>query len=649
MGEGKADGRWLMVESLKAFVPIVSVLSVTLPMACSRDAVVERHDPPTYTRDIAPILAQHCVVCHRPGHAAPFPLLSYPDVIARTQTIFKAVGNRRMPPWLPEHGRPSFAGERRLTDEQIETIRRWVGAGAPEGDPSHLRALTPAAEWELGPPDLVVTAAKPYVLPPAGHDVYRNLVLRPALQQRRFVRAVEFKAGNAPIHHAVIRIDRWHSSRVRDGEDGEPGFDGMAAYDVQDPDGHFLGWAPGRGPIVAPEGLPWALEPGSDLVVELHLMPGHVPATVQPTVGLYFSDSPPQRTPVMIVMGSKAIDIPAGASDYAVDDQYRLPVDVEVLSVYPHAHYLGRSMHVRAILPDGSERQLLRINHWSFNWQQDYRLLAPMGLPSGSLLQMRYTYDNSAENPVNPHRPPRRVTWGPQSHDEMGNLGVQLLTRTRAEAAELTKSFAAHAAEIDIKGAETLLKADPTNASHAALLGTSYVRIGRFAEAVHALERALRLDAKSATNENHLAGALLAVGRTTDAIAHFRKAVLLSPRDPHLHYNLGKVLAETGQATPALVALHRAIALDPQMAEAHQQLAVLLFAAGRVPDALEHLQRASELQPDAASIHADLGGALAQAGRFAEAEIHLKRALSLNPADATARENLARLEQFRRR
>ena len=554
-----------------------------------------------------------------------------------------------MPPWLPEHDKPSFVGERRLTDHQIATIRNWANAGAPEGPPLTGGVTLPPSDWTLGSPDLVLTMSRPYVLAAAGHDTYRNVIFPVQITDRRYVRAMELRTHHAPIHHAVIRVDRTRASRAREGADGQPGFDGMAAYEVQDPDGHFLGWAPGRGPIVAPDDMPWTLEPGSDLVAELHLMPGATQATVQPSIGLHFTDRAPVRTPVLIVMGSKAIDIPAGATGYPIEDRYQLPVDVDVLSVYPHAHYLGRSMDVRATTPGGATHQLLRIPQWSFNWQQDYRLVQPIALAKGTAIDMRFTYDNSAGNRSNPHQPPRRVTWGPQSHDEMGNLGLQLLTRTPDDAAVLKRSFELHAAQIDVTGAETLVKIDPTNASHAAFLGTSYIRVGRLAEAVAPLERALRLEPRSATNENHLAGALLALGRTDEAVAHFRQAVALAPRDPHLHYNLGRVLMDTRHGAEAFREFTRAIALDPQMPEAHQQLGVLLFATGQVPRAIEHLTRASTLAPLSASIHADLGGALAEAGRIDEARAHLRRALELNPADPTARENLSRLERLPRR
>lgn len=631
----------------------VAILTGTLAAAGCASPVEEaapRRQQPTFTKDIAPILDRHCVGCHRPGQPVPFTLGSFADVHARANAIAAAVGARRMPPWLPEHGAPAFVGERRLSDEQITLIQAWVKAGGPEGDMADLsNPPTWTSDWELGTPDLVATPPKPYTLQPGGHDVYRNIVLRLNLPSTRFVRALEFRPGGAPVHHAVIRVDRTRTSRAYDGSDGQPGFDGMAAYEVQDPDGHFLGWAPGRGPIVAPDDMPWVLHAGSDLVIELHLMPGSAPAAVQPSVGIFYTDRAPTRTPVMVVMGSKAIDIPAGSRNYLIEDRYRLPVNVEVLSVYPHAHFLAREMHVQALLPSGATRQILRIKQWSFNWQQDYRFVTPLALPAGTTLLMKYTYDNSEENNAARHRTVRRVTWGPQSHDEMGNLGVQLLTRTPDDAALLTRSFAEHAIQIDVAGAEALVKTDPLSAAHATFLGTSYVRAGRFSDAVPQLERALRLDPRSATSENYLGGALLALGRLPEALQHFRKAVALSPEDAHLRFNHAKVLAGAGHSEEAAQEYRRALALDPDFAEAHQHLGALYFSANRVAEALVHLRRAAELADNSPSAHSDYGGALAEAGRWDEALVQLRRALQLDPTNEAARENLTRLERLTRR
>lgn len=606
--------------------------------------------PPTYARQVAPILYEHCAGCHRPGQSAPFSLLSYADARPRAATIASAVRDRVMPPWLPEHMDTAFVGERRLADADIALIQRWAEAGAPEGDPRDLSAPpVMSSTWQLGTPDLTASPARAYTLQPGGHDVYRNLVIRLAVPGTRYVRAMEFMPGDAPVHHAVIRIDRERSSRADDGVDGQPGFDGMAATGVQDPDGHFLGWAPGRGPIVAPDTLPWVLSEGSDLVIELHLMPADKPIAVQPTIGLFFTATAPVKSPVMLVMGSKAIDIPAGAPDYTIEDRYTLPVDVEVLSVYPHAHYLGREMEARAVAPDGTTRPLLHIRHWSFNWQQDYRFVTPIAITQGTTIVMKYSYDNSAGNKNNPSQPPRRVTWGPQSHDEMGNLGVQVVTRSPADAAQLAASFARHAAQIDVAGGEALVKADPQSASHAAFLGISYVRTGRLGDAIPQLERSLRLEPRSATTQNYLAGALLASGDGRGALSHFRRATALAPQDAHLHFNLAKVLVGTGQLQEAFAEFTRALALNPEFAEAHHQIGALLFSVNRLAEALPHLERAVRLRPAAADAHADLGGALAEAGRRDDAVDHFRRALSLDPGHQTARENLTRLQQLKPR
>jgi len=601
---------------------------------------------PTFAKDVAPILYANCVGCHRPGQSGPFPLLTYDDARSRAARIAAAVESRVMPPWLPDGAEPEFIGERRLGEAQIAVIKAWAAHGAPEGDRASLPPPPPlSASWEYGIPDLTAEPPAPYTLAPGGHDVYRNLVIRPGVASTRYVRALEFLPGGAPVHHAVVRLDRSRASRVEDGRDGQPGFEGMAAGGVQDPGGHFLGWAPGRGPIVAPASLPWVLTPGTDLVVELHLMPAAQPVPVQPSIGLYFTDAPPRQQPVMMIMGSKAIDIPAGAADYRIEDRYELPVDVEVLSVYPHAHYLGRDMDVTAITRDGASRSLLRIRKWSFNWQQDYRFVTPIPLARGTTIVMRYSYANTGRA----GDPPRRVTWGPQSHDEMGNLGVQVVTKSAADARQLADSLAQHAIAIDVAGAETLVKSDPRHAAHAAFLGASYVRAGRIADAIPALQRAIGLDPRSASNQNHLGGALLAAGRSSEALAAFRVATTLSPRDAHIRFNHARALAAAGLQSRAVEELARAVALDPRFGEAHQQLGVLMFGAGRLAEAIAHLRRAADLLPQSADVRGDLGGALAEAGRRDEAIIELRRALELDPQNQTARQNLALLERLKTR
>jgi tetratricopeptide (TPR) repeat protein len=605
---------------------------------------------PTFNHDVAPILFDRCQPCHRPGQPVPFTLMTYADAKRRAGAIAEAVEKRHMPPWLPERGGPAFVGERGLREADIMMIRRWADAGALEGNPGERpQPRSWPAGWELGRPDLVVTMPRAYTLTPGPRDVYRNVILPLNVPATKFVRAVEFRPEGAPVHHAVIRVDRGRASLAQDGLDGQPGFPGMQAAEVQDPDGHFVGWAPGRGPIVAPDGLPWRLDPATDLVVELHLLPRKTPVDVRPQVGLYFTETPPVATPVLIVMGNKAIDIPAGAADYAIEDSYVLPIDADVLSVYPHAHYLGKEMTVRAVLPGGATKTLIHIPRWSFHWQQDYRYVTPIALPRGTRITMRYTYDNSEANEDNPNHPPRRVKAGPQSSDEMGNLGVQLLPRSAADAAALAASFETHAAEVDLAGAQMLTRDEPANASHLAAVGMALNRLRRFAEAVAPLERAAQLDPASAPVRNQLAGALLAVGRTADALAQFRRAVDLSPRDAHLRYNYAKVLADGGDPAAAARELDRALALAPDFGEAHQLLGSLLFARGQAAAALDHLRRAVEATPASAAAHSDYGGALAASGRLEQAEAELRRALAIDSTYAPARDNLQRVLRLRSR
>ncbi|HSC28599.1 MAG TPA: tetratricopeptide repeat protein [Vicinamibacterales bacterium] len=601
----------------------------------------------TFNKDIAPIVFANCAPCHRPAGAGPFPLLTYADVAKRADTIAELTRERHMPPWLPEAGEFKILGERRLSDEQIDAIQRWVKDGTLEGRAADLPA-PPAwtGEWELGGPDEVVTAVQPYILGPGTEDVYRNLVLRRSATSSVFVRAVEFKTGGAPVHHAVIRIDQTSGSRRRDAADGQPGFDGMSWETVQDPDGHFIGWAPGRGPIVAPEGIPWRLDRGADLVVEVHLIPSDEPVPVQPTVGLYFTDAPPLHTPVTVRMGSKLIDIPAGQRDYLVTDVYELPVPVDLMSVYPHAHYLGKEMLVTATLPDGTVRTVMHIPQWSFDWQQDYRFVTPIPLPRGTKLTMRYTYDNSEANPDNPHRPPVRVQTGPKSTDEMAELGLQVMPMSPEDADVLLRSFDERAKLANVAMAEKRVREEPDVAEYRALLGGSYVEAGRFADAVPHLEAAVRLGERSGSTYNYLGVALMEEGRVRAALTEFQRAEAADPRDERIAFNRAIALSKLSRFTEAAAAYRRSLDVNPDFLDAHVNLAVLLFSLGRTNDALPHYQRAVELRPDSALIHNNYGGALAAAGRYAEAMQHVQRALALDPTYGPAVDNLRRLERL---
>ena len=297
--------------------------------------------PPTFNRDIAPIVFHHCVSCHRPEKLAPFSLLTYEDVKAWAPRIAEVTADRSMPPWMPEPGYGEFVGDRRLSDDEIALIRRWVEEGAVEGHTEDLPPLPQLTEgWQLGEPDLVIEVPEPYTLRAGGTEEFRNFVIPIPIDAVLYVRTVDLRPRSPKVvHHAVMMIDRTGSSRRFDEEDPESGFDGMLTNRVEahSPEGFFLGWTPGRVPYAGTEDMAWHLDPGTDIVLQLHLRPSGEEALLQSAVGFYFAERPPTRISTMIRLGSETLDIPAEATDYEIEDSYTLPVDVEVFGS-PPAH-----------------------------------------------------------------------------------------------------------------------------------------------------------------------------------------------------------------------------------------------------------------------------------------------------------------------
>jgi len=530
---------------------------------------------PTYAHDIAPLLYRACAPCHRPGEAGPFPLLTYADAKRRASQIAAVTRRRYMPPWLPEPGYGDFAGEMRLTQGEIDTISKWVQAGAPEG-PAAATPPVPAFPdgWQLGKPDLILEASKPFALPASGPNVFWNFIYSPDLKTRRYVRAVEIRPGDKRVvHHANLLVDRAGLSKLREASPGA-GFPGMevslerTSFDF---DSHFLFWKPGTVPQSEPDGLAWTLEPGSSLVLNTHLQPTGKQQMVQPAVGLYFTSQPPDRFPMLIQLEHDgALNIPAGDRDFPVSDDFRLPEDVDVLAIYPHAHYLGKLLEAYATPPSGQRVWLIRIPDWDLNWQAVYRYRKPVFLPRGSVISMRYHYDNSTANPRNPNHPPRRVQAGNQATDEMGHLWLQVLPRGRGDRRmELEEALMAHRLEkypgdflaelklgavklarLDAPGAVPFLKAAvrarPDHPEARNLLGSALARLGRNQDAIGQFETAIRLRPDYPNAHFNLANALAASGKLPEAIAEYRKLLVLFPNDAAVRDRLQHALTRLG-------------------------------------------------------------------------------------------------------
>ncbi|HVZ21421.1 MAG TPA: tetratricopeptide repeat protein [Vicinamibacterales bacterium] len=627
--------------------------------ACSRTPARPAVHVVTFNEDIAPILYDHCATCHRPVNVAtspvpagevvcfagaPFSVLAYRDVAPHAKQIAAAVARRQMPPWLPADGYGDFAGARRLTDEQIATLKQWAEQGAPEGDPAH-RPTPPSLPdgWQLGQPDLVVKTPKPFIVPAGGGDLFRNFVVPVPIGMTRYVRGIELRADNPRmVHHASIGVDRLRVSRKLDGRDGHPGFASMPDDDdVQ----NVYGWSPGKAPYMEPAEQAWTLDKGSDLVVQMHLLPSGKPQTVRPTLALFFSDTPPARAPFVIRLESKSIDIPAGTPDYLVQDEYVLPADVDAISIYPHAHYLARDMQAIATLPDGTKRWLLWIKQWDFRWQDQYHYATPVFLPAGTRLTMRYTYDNSAANPRNLHHPPERVKWGPRSSDEMAALWLEVQPRHKEDLPALTRDYVERAVRVDIAGAEMQVQMTPKDPLAHNYLATKYLQARRVDDAIAQLNEALHLNARDAEAHSNLSLAYEVQGKTGDALREARIAVQLEPDDDRVHYNLANVLNAVGATTEAIDEFTRAVALNPDNADAQFNLGVLLGGRGQLADAVPHLRRAVALNPRNADAHRNLGLALALSGKLDDGIAEAREAVSLQPDSAPAQQSLSNLLQ----
>jgi tetratricopeptide (TPR) repeat protein len=595
----------------------------------------------TFNRDIAPILHDRCAPCHRPGEAAPFSLLEYSDAKKRSRQIAAVTTARVMPPWKPEAGKGEFSGELRLSDEQVRVIQEWAARGAPEGDPKDRPQPPTFTEgWQLGKPDLIVTLERPYTMAASGSDVFRNFVLPVPVETRRYVRAVEIRPGNKKVvHHANLLLDRGRSSRIRDGKDGFPGFPGMDTSietHTFDPESHFLFWKPGTSVLEEPEGMSWQMDPNTDLVLNVHLQPSGKPEPIQPSVGLYFTDTAPVHFPILVQLEHDgAIDIPPGKSDFMVTDKLRLPVDVDVLGVYPHAHYVGKDIQAFATLPDGTRRWLIHIADWDINWQAVYRYRAPVFLPAGTVISMRFTYDNSAANPRNPNNPPARVVNGDRSSDEMAHLWLQVLPRPQPnEDARMVLQEAVLRRRLEKYSADFFAEYS---------LGAMLQSRGRFEEAIGHYRRALAVSPHHATARNALGTALQIAGNLEGAMAEFEAALRARPDYPDAHLNLARLLLTNDRLAEAIPHLREVIRLDPRDAAALSDLGAALQLAGKPQESMRYLLEAVRIQPDHFNARYNLGQALAATGKVAEAEAQFREALRLNPGDADTRDALKRL------
>jgi peroxiredoxin len=388
---------------------------VTLPVTEAPGCLMDQVAPApargavTFHRDVAPILNQHCVACHRPGEIGPFPLTTYARAARWARAIRRAVDSGVMPPWHadPRYGR--FANANRLTAQEKQTLDEWIRGGCAEGNAADLTAPPVMVEgWNIPQPDVVIAMPAPFTVPAGGTVEYQSFEVDPHFQEDRWVRAAEIRPGNRRVvHHCTVFLKPPGTDEPV--EQGALGSFCLAAT------------APGTPPLVLPDGMAKLVPAGWRLVFLVHYAPVGTVQTDQTSIGLVFADPGIVRKEVATrLVFDNDLYIPARAPNYRVEHEHRFTDDVLLLALFPHMHLRGKEFQYEAEYVDGRREILLRVKPYDFNWQNRYVFAEPKRLPAGTVLHCIAHYDNSANNPANPD-PTVAVRAGPQSEDEMFN------------------------------------------------------------------------------------------------------------------------------------------------------------------------------------------------------------------------------------
>jgi hypothetical protein len=389
-------------------------------------AVVARAaSAPTFYRDIAPILQDHCQSCHRSGEIAPMPLVTYRQVRPWAKSIREKVKQHQMPPWFAEPGIGHFANDPSLSELQITTISRWVELGAPAGNPNDApppRHWTQG--WNIDPPTSIVSMPRPVTIPASGDVDYTYEIVPTGFKQDRWVHMAEIRpSARTHVHHAVVYIRPPQSHWLQDAPTGTP-FTASQLKNEQDrrdamwtDSDVLLVYAPGSSPDHWPENMAKFIPAGSDLVFQMHYTTNGKPAADRTAIGLVTSTTSPAKRVITLQLTNDRFIIPPGVDNYRVEVHGTLPGDALLLSFFPHMHLRGKRFEYNLIEPDGLVKPLLRVNY-DFYWQLSYRLAEPLPLKAGAKLQAIAWYDNSKNNPHNPD-PESAVRWGDQTSDEM--------------------------------------------------------------------------------------------------------------------------------------------------------------------------------------------------------------------------------------
>jgi len=373
----------------------------------------------TFHKDVEPILQARCQGCHRPGEAAPMPLLTYKEARPWAKSIKEAVLTRKMPPWSADTTVGHFKNDRHLSDAEIDTLTKWADSGAAEGS---VKDSPPPIEftegWAIGKPDLVLGMSEPFPIPAQGVLDYQ-WILVPGFKEDRWIQAFEVRPGNrAVVHHVAAFWRRPGSVWMAGVKPGVPVAKPSSAPETGSSDGIIAEYVPGIAPLVLPKGYAMFLPAGSDIMLQVHYTPNGKATEDLSRLGFIFAKEPPAYRVITYGVGSFTLKIPPFDPDYHVRAASTVGTDVRILGLNAHMHLRGKSAEVHAIYPDGRTEELLRIPKYDFNWQITYEPQGELNLPAGTKIEAVAVFDNSANNPHNPD-PSKEVHFGDQTFDEM--------------------------------------------------------------------------------------------------------------------------------------------------------------------------------------------------------------------------------------
>ena len=424
-----------MLFSLKTGMgSVAAAIAAAAALGASQAAPSSADRPPTFSKDVAPIVFRNCVGCHRPGESAPMSLLTYADARPWARAMSRRIADGTMPPWHADAAAGTFENERRLTAEEKAVITRWADAGAPEGDPKDLPEAPQFVEgWSIGKPDVVFEMTRDYAVPASGTVEYQYFTIPTNFTETKWLQAIEVRPGNRALVHHVLVYYPAPAGADNPVQQVLTGLAGRGAGGGRGGLGNvrrlIATYAPGTAPQVFRPGTAMRLPPGGVLTLQVHYTANGTAGTDRTKVGMIFTKEPP---PSSQIEASQFVNtlfmIPAGASDHRVDASVGFQQDAILWGIFPHTHVRGKRWSYTLSLPDGTMKPLLSVPTYDFNWQTYYMFKEPLEIPKGSRILSSAWYDNSTANRSNPD-PTMAVRWGDQTWEEMQYTGLLFSAR----------------------------------------------------------------------------------------------------------------------------------------------------------------------------------------------------------------------------